>query len=110
MLDGVGREAGEKRMDWEWEEQSELGPEDRLREWREEMAEISLRVERLERATMWESSGSSSSSGGSDWAWWNWSLVGWDRSKDEIGEQKASVTSGPSVDESSLRSSKGKGI
>ena len=43
----------------------------RLRDLQEEMAEISLRVERLERAMPLEGSGSSSSSGGSEWASWN---------------------------------------
>ena len=46
-------------------------PEDRLRDLQEEMAEISLRVEKLERAMPLESSGSSGSSGGSERAWWN---------------------------------------
>ena len=110
MLDGAGREAGEKTMDWEWEEQSELDPEDRLRVLREEMAEMSLRVERLERAMIWEGSGSSSSSGGSDWAWWNGAW--WVRTGATMNsESKRRVSKrGPSVDESSLRSSKGEGI
>ena len=43
-------------MDWEWEEQSKIDPEDRLRELREGIAEMSLLVERLERAMMWEGS------------------------------------------------------
>ena len=37
---------------------------------REEMAELSLRVERLERVA-WEGSGGSSGSGGNEWVWWN---------------------------------------
>ena len=46
-------------------------PEDCLRNLQEEMAEISFRVEKLERAMSSEGSGSSGSSGGSEWAWWN---------------------------------------
>ena len=56
--------------------------EDRLRDLREEMAEISLWVERLERAMPLEGSGSSSSSGGSEWAW---CVVDQDGIEDEFG-------------------------
>ena len=45
--------------------------EDRLRILQEEMPEILLWVEKLERTMPLESSGSSGSSGGSEWAWWN---------------------------------------
>ena len=38
---------------------------------REEMAELSLRVEKLERAVLWEGSGGSGGSGGNEWVWWN---------------------------------------
>ena len=44
---------------------------DHLKELREEMAEMSLRVEKLERAVLWEGSGYSSGSSGNEWAWWN---------------------------------------
>ena len=70
MSDGVGEETGEKTMYWEWEGRAEVNLKSCLRDLREELAEISLQVERLERAMPWESCGSSSSSGGSDWAWW----------------------------------------
>ena len=48
-----------------------LDLEDHLRGLREEMAEMSLRVERLERAMLWEGGGYSSGSSGNEWAWWN---------------------------------------
>ena len=48
-----------------------LDSEDHLKDLREEMAEMSLRVERLERAVLWEGSGYSSGSSGNEWAWWN---------------------------------------
>ena len=44
---------------------------DALKVMREEMAELSLRVERLERAASWGGSGGSSGSGGNEWVWWN---------------------------------------
>ena len=44
---------------------------DPLRVMREEMAELSLRVEKLERAVLREGSGGSSGSSGSEWVWWN---------------------------------------
>ena len=44
---------------------------DTLRVMREETAELSLRVEKLERAALWEGSGGSSGSGGNGWVWWN---------------------------------------
>ena len=44
---------------------------DPLRAMREEMAELTLRVEKLERAVLWEGSGGSGGSGGNEWAWWN---------------------------------------
>ena len=44
---------------------------DTLRVMQEEMAELSLRVEKLERAALWEGSGGSSGSGGNEWVWWN---------------------------------------
>ena len=69
MSEDVGHEAGEKRMDWEWEKRAELDLVDHLRDLREEMAEMALRVGRLECAVVWEGSGSSRSSGGSGWAW-----------------------------------------
>ena len=37
---------------------------------REEMAEMSLRIDKLERIA-WESGGGGSGSGGNEWAWWN---------------------------------------
>ena len=43
---------------------------DVLNAMREEMAELSLRVDRLERVA-WEGSGGSSGSGGNEWVWWN---------------------------------------
>ena len=48
-----------------------LDPVDHLKELREEMAEMSLRVEKLERALLREGSGYSSGSSGNEWAWWN---------------------------------------
>ena len=45
---------------------------DILRVMREEMAELSsLRLEKLERAALWEGSGGSSGSGGNECVWWN---------------------------------------
>ena len=41
-----------------------------LNSMREEMAEMSLRIDKLERVA-WESGGGSSGSGGNEWAWWN---------------------------------------
>ena len=71
MSDGVRGEM--RRMRWigEWEERAEVSLEGDLRDLREEMAEMSLRVERLERAMPWECDGSGSSSGGGEWAWWS---------------------------------------
>ena len=67
----------EKRRREERERERETGRtakldlEDHLRDLREEMAEMSLRVERLERAMPWEGSGYSSGSSGNEWVWWN---------------------------------------
>ena len=44
---------------------------DPLKVLRGEMAEMSLRVEKLERVVLWEGSGCSSRSSGNEWAWWN---------------------------------------
>ena len=59
------REFWEKRRRERRERKREMlgNAEDRLRDLREEMAEISLRIERLERAMLLEGSGSSNSSG-----------------------------------------------
>ena len=43
---------------------------DPLKVLREEMADMSLRVEKLERVVLWEGSGCSSGSSGTEWAWW----------------------------------------
>ena len=42
-----------------------------LRVVKEEMTELSLRVEKLERAALCEGSGGSSGCGGNEWVWWN---------------------------------------
>ena len=44
---------------------------DVLKVMREEMAELSLRVERLEKPASWKGSGGRSGSGGNEWVWWN---------------------------------------
>ena len=61
----------EKRRRERRERVRDMLKEDPLRILQEEMADISLRVEKLERAMPLESCGSSGSSGGSEWAWWN---------------------------------------
>ena len=65
---------GEKKRRERRERKREMwgNPEDRLRDFREEVVETSLRVGRLEHAMMMvEGSGSRSGSSGSEWAWWN---------------------------------------
>ena len=58
-------------MDWEWEKGSEPSVDEQMRNLREEMAEMSLRVERLERNMPLGCEESGSSSGGGEWAWWS---------------------------------------
>ena len=56
-------------MDWEWKNENESSVDGHLRNFREEMAEMLLRMERLDRALLGcEESGSSS--GGGECAWW----------------------------------------
>ena len=58
-------------MDWEWEKKDEPSVDERMRNLREKMAEMSLRVERLERNMPSGCEESGSSSGGGEWAWWS---------------------------------------
>ena len=58
-------------MDCEWKRGDELSVDEPVRKLREEMAEMSLRVERLERNTPLGCEESESSSGGGEWAWWS---------------------------------------
>ena len=55
-------------MDWEWEKGNEPSVDEQMRNLREEMAEMSLPVERLERNMPLGCEDSGSSSGGSEWA------------------------------------------
>ena len=57
-------------MDREWEKGNELSSDGHPRNIREELAEMSLRIERLERAMPLGGEESGSSSGGGEWAWW----------------------------------------
>ena len=58
-------------MDWEWEKGNEPSVDEQMRNLREKMAEMSLRVERLERSMPLGCEESGSSSGGGEWAWWS---------------------------------------
>ena len=58
-------------MDWEWEKGNEPSLDEQMRNLHEEMAEMSLRVERLERNMPLGCEESGSSSGGGEWAWWS---------------------------------------
>ena len=78
---GCSNVSFESRREKQWREEREREREtgkmvgtdqaDPLRVMREEMAELSLRVEKLERAVLWEGSGDSSGSSGNEWVWWN---------------------------------------
>ena len=69
-------------MDWEWEKKEEPSVDEQMRNLREEMAEMSLRVERLERNMPLGCEESESSSGGGEWAWW--SGAWWIKTKTEM--------------------------
>ena len=58
-------------MDCEWKKGNELQVDELVRHLREEMAEMLLRVERLERNMHLGCEESGSSSGGGEWAWWS---------------------------------------
>ena len=58
-------------MDWEWEKKDEPSVYEQMRNLREKMAEMSLRVERLERNMHLGCEESGSTSGGGEWAWWS---------------------------------------
>ena len=58
-------------MDCEWKKGGEPSVDELVRNLREEMAEMSLRVERLERNLPLGCEESESSSGGGEWAWWS---------------------------------------
>ena len=58
-------------MDWEWEKGNGSSLDGHFRNLREEMAEMSLRIELLERAIPLGCEESGSSSGGEEWAWWS---------------------------------------
>ena len=58
-------------LDCEWKRGGELSVDELVRNLREEMAEMSLRVERLERNMLLGCEESESSSGGGEWAWWS---------------------------------------
>ena len=58
-------------MDWEWEKGNEPSVDEQMRNLQEKMAEMSLRVERLERNMPLGCEESGSSSGGGEWAWWS---------------------------------------
>ena len=58
-------------MDREWKKGGELSVDELVRNLREEMAEMSLRVERLERNMLLGCEESESGSGGGEWAWWS---------------------------------------
>ena len=72
---------------------------DHLKELREEMAEMSLRVEKLERAVLWEGSGCSSGSSGNEWGLVERCLVDQDKIEDEFGEQTEGFEGGKTGDE-----------
>ena len=61
----------ESRWEKKRREEREREMVDHLKELREEMAEMSLQIEKLERGVLWERSGYSSGSSGNEWAWWN---------------------------------------
>ena len=58
-------------MDREWEKKDVPSVDEQMRNLGEEMAEMSLRVERLERNMPLGCEESESSSGGGEWAWWS---------------------------------------
>ena len=58
-------------MDWEWEKKDEPSVYEQMRNLREKMAEMSLRVERLERNMPLGCEESGSTSGGGERAWWS---------------------------------------
>ena len=58
-------------MDWEWEKGNEPSMDEQMRNLWKEIAEMSLRIERLERNMPLECDESGSSSGGVEWAWWS---------------------------------------
>ena len=58
-------------MDWEWEKKDEPSVDEQIRNLREKMAEMSLRVERLGRSMLLGCEESGSSSRGGEWAWWS---------------------------------------
>ena len=57
-------------MDWEWEKGNEPSVDEQMRNLREEMVEMQLRVEGLER-NMPLGCGESGSSSGGEWTWWS---------------------------------------
>ena len=59
------------RMDEEWETRNESSLGGCMRDLRVEMAEMSLRIVRLERVMPLGCEESGSSSGGGEWAWWS---------------------------------------
>ena len=58
-------------MDWEWEKKDAPSVDEQMRNLRQKMAEMSLRVERFERNMPLGCEESGSSSGGGEWAWWS---------------------------------------
>ena len=69
-------------MDWEWETGTEPSLDGHLKILREEMVELSLQIERLERGMPFGCEESGSSSGGGEWAWWSGAL--WVKTKMRI--------------------------
>ena len=72
-----------------------------MRNLREKMAEMSLRVERLERIMPLGCEESGSSSGGGEWALWSWRLVGEDKHENELNKWEGSASISQSLGKSS---------
>ena len=84
-------------MDWEWERRNEPSVEEQMRNLGEKMAEMSLRVERLERNMPLGCEESGSSSGGGEWAWWSGAWWCEDKHENELSKQEESASGDQSV-------------